>query len=624
MLGAPSYVTLPTGDQLRITAEYRYLGVIQTPRDTGRRDTEISAQRAQAAWAHARSMLASGSVPWALKQAWVAGRVLPAAYATIATNIAISARATAPLRGFFERAMRQLAGSWCYGHVLTTPLLSSLGGLSAPDHAALIARVRLVVQIATRSPPPVRDLFEAAWSRATPWTELLRDACCQVAEWLPPHLSMPCFTLRHIQERSTMLLKACRFLSRWGTPHRAFCDLWSDLDGPRTSKIIGDPGEFRCGLCRAVLPSRQALAAHVHRKHSVVSCVTRYTLGTACLWCHTQFFSTDRLKYHLRTARRCMHGLRVTVGAVYEYGSVSKRQGQRGHRGLPPTRLIGPTNATPAERHAAAAGRVCTEDELTGELVAAVGVRTPWEWPNPLLPDRVGDDAPVPEGCDNARGDQPPAQVLQPLPQSPGEALVPSHDVGNAWRWWTIGEASQFSKTDLRCPSPLWKGFRTGVHVWQIPSAWHKHWAMWRLASRQRPWAFASRKGLASLRAAYVAEPCGDGPSTTLTDLLAATVTLRQVCAAVERSGVLWMLGFPSSVGLFTLRELMPSASFHFQTISSFKVFAAARPTLPKDVWLERLQALLSTRPQFLSPRPLLLRSSLVYHSRSLNAGALL
>ena len=180
-----------------MAAEYRYLGVVQTPRDTGRRDTELCAHRAQAAWAHARSMLASGSVPWALKQAWVAGRVLPAAYATIATNIATSARATAPLSGFFERAVRQLAGSWCYGHVLTTPLLFALGGLSAPEHATLIARVRLTVQIAARAPTPVQDLFDAAWSRGTPWTELLRDACSQVAGALP--IRMPSYVAHYIR-----------------------------------------------------------------------------------------------------------------------------------------------------------------------------------------------------------------------------------------------------------------------------------------------------------------------------------------------------------------------------------------------------------------------------------------
>ena len=56
LLSDPSCIDLPTGDSLRVAAEYRYLGVVQSPRDTGRRDTELCAHRAQAAWAHARGI----------------------------------------------------------------------------------------------------------------------------------------------------------------------------------------------------------------------------------------------------------------------------------------------------------------------------------------------------------------------------------------------------------------------------------------------------------------------------------------------------------------------------------------------------------------------------------------
>ena len=41
MLGQGSCLVLPTGDSLRLTPEYRYLGVAQTPKDTGRRDTDL-------------------------------------------------------------------------------------------------------------------------------------------------------------------------------------------------------------------------------------------------------------------------------------------------------------------------------------------------------------------------------------------------------------------------------------------------------------------------------------------------------------------------------------------------------------------------------------------------------
>ena len=61
MLGHDPCLPLPTGDVLRLTPEYRYLGVVLTPKDTGRRDAELCSQRAQTAWAHARGLIASPS-----------------------------------------------------------------------------------------------------------------------------------------------------------------------------------------------------------------------------------------------------------------------------------------------------------------------------------------------------------------------------------------------------------------------------------------------------------------------------------------------------------------------------------------------------------------------------------
>ena len=147
LLSGTSTLALPDTRTLRISSEYRYLGVIQQPRDTGRRDQELALQRAQSAWAHARSLLGSASLPWALRQSWIAGRVLPAAYATLATSTAVSGRATAPLEGFFERATRALTAAWQYGHVLSKPCLYLLAGLPSPSVATTVARARLVTQL---------------------------------------------------------------------------------------------------------------------------------------------------------------------------------------------------------------------------------------------------------------------------------------------------------------------------------------------------------------------------------------------------------------------------------------------------------------------------------------------
>ncbi|CAE7875810.1 set10 [Symbiodinium microadriaticum] len=138
LLTGDSAISLAPGITLRLTPEYRYLGVVQTPRDTGRRDIELCANRACGAWAHGRNLLASPSLPWALKLAWMSGRVLPAAYATLATSIAVSARAWSPLTGFYERAARTIVGSWQFGHILTGPLLGAVLGLTTPESPSML------------------------------------------------------------------------------------------------------------------------------------------------------------------------------------------------------------------------------------------------------------------------------------------------------------------------------------------------------------------------------------------------------------------------------------------------------------------------------------------------------
>ena len=177
-------------------------------------------------------------MPWALKQAWFAGRVLPAAYATLATNIAVSARATAPLTGFFEKAARHLLQSWHFGHFVTKPALFTLLGLSAPEHAVLIARARLVLQLLTKAPPAVWELFDAAWNRDTPWCQLLVDACRQVLPAIrtPTGMRVPHCTLAALSRNKGALVKALRFLSRWGTAQAACCALWHDVVVVREKK----------------------------------------------------------------------------------------------------------------------------------------------------------------------------------------------------------------------------------------------------------------------------------------------------------------------------------------------------------------------------------------------------
>ncbi|CAE7315934.1 unnamed protein product, partial [Symbiodinium sp. CCMP2456] len=229
LLTGNSALPLPDGREIRISPEYRHLGVIQQPRDNGRRDQELCRQRAQAAWAQARSLYASTAVPWELKQAWLAARILPAAYATLATNTALSRRATAPLEGFFERATRVLAQSWQYGHYLTKPSLLLLAALPSPEHASVVAKVRLVTLLCKQAPAAVWDIHEACWNRATPWSEHLVDSCRRVLPAIPQLTTEQHVTLYLLQRNTQAFVKACKHLSRFGSPYAAYWDLWSDV-----------------------------------------------------------------------------------------------------------------------------------------------------------------------------------------------------------------------------------------------------------------------------------------------------------------------------------------------------------------------------------------------------------
>ena len=498
MLGLDPCLHLCTGDKLRLTPEYRYLGVVQTPKDTGRRDTELCARRAQTAWAHARSLIASPTLPWALKQAWFAGRVLPAAYATLATNIAI-----------FESAARTLLQSWRYGHFVTRPTMLVLLGLCAPEHACVVARARLVLLLLDKAPPAVWDLVEAAWNRDTPWCQLLVDSCRQFlpAVRFPSGERVPHCTLQALRQVRQPLSKAIKFISRWGTVQAACCALWRDISTPRERRIIGAVQAIRCHICQEVFPSRHAVAAHIHRKHSVVSCYTKLTNGTVCLWCHTEMHSTDRLKYHLRTTPACLHGLRVSVGEVYAYGTGTKRTGQRQHRGLPALRLPGPINATPAQRKAAAEGRPCTPEELVEELRSRLGVSSANEWPT----------GPAREADVQAPG------VLTPLSQggerlndgavSPaltGEAVRPPHSSPAPLRWYRLVTASQADSADEQghfCLSPLWAQLVGTPGIWCLPVEWHRLWPLWHAMQADAPWDASHKRAFGILRGALTDKP---------------------------------------------------------------------------------------------------------------------
>ena len=336
-----------------------------------------------------------------------------------------------------------------------------------------------------QAPPPVWEIFEAGWNRATALCGLLTDACRSLLPAIPSLRDHSVVTLPLLQRHHREFLTACQHISRYGTAYRAFWDLWQDVVLPRSKKILGTPGSFSCPLCQQALPSIHALAAHTHRKHSVVNSLTLFTAGTVCLWCHVEHHSTDRLKYHLKRTPSCVHGLRVTVGRSYTYGSGTKRRGAQAHRGMPPIRLPGPRNATPAQRAAALHGRQATPAELSAELRTAAGVDDVYSWPDlTITPERSVELSP------------PSHNLFSPSPP-PGAALdVPSD---STLRYWRIADA--FEEGSRSLPSPLWSGLARQTICWGLPRAWHRWWRLWLAADiADNPWDSSQRAATKPLR----------------------------------------------------------------------------------------------------------------------------
>ena len=475
-----------------------------------------------------------------------------------------------------------------------------------------------MIQLCKQAPPPVWDIFEACWNRATPWIELLGDAIKQVWPALrEPTASLP-LTLRAVRQHTTVLAKVSKHLSRYGSAYAAFWELWQDLHTPRVRQVLGPAETHQCPLCQVVMPSKHALAAHCHRKHTVVNHLTKYTNGTVCLWCHCEHFTTDRLKYHLRTQRACMRGLRVLVGESYIYGTGTKRTGARPHRGLPAQRLPGPLNATPVQRAAALEGRDPTEAELRQELQSTVGVADEYHWP-PL--ERVGSIASTYPLC-TARADAGlPNACLPPCALSPRAGGV-SVSRGVVWR--RFADWTHASVRSL--PTPLWSGLATETLCLGLPQQWHRFWQLWHAAAdASAPWAWHHRPAQRLLRVCQDLAQSGT-PSRCATpsteDLLAATVTFRYACQLVLRQGLFWIPGVPSAIGLKLIRGLLPEAAFHILPTAAGRIFVAAHSGFPAQRW----SRVLCSAFESVSAAPHLLggfmQPSFVYHLRSPDGAA--
>ena len=506
-------IVVADGRAIRVVAEYKYLGVPQRASDNGRRDIEAAAGRGKGVWSQAASLIHSPALPWPLKLAWFQGRTLPAAFSSLSTTLATSARALGPLHGFYEQCLRQLASTWDDGHHASSETLKVC--IHAPDVETAIctARVRLLCRILQQRSDFAYDILVAAWDRNCRWANLLGQAVRQVwpATALSPlRTGEP--TLAAVARHSKQLLAACQRVSRHGTMQQALCRTWV-LFGQGTQRlVIGQAAPQECPDCGVTLPSKHALAAHLHRMHGRVALCTQYTSGPVCLWCLCDFHNTARLRYHLLHSPICEHGLRCVVGPAYEYGTGSRRRGRTGHLRAPVQCVCGPLNASPAQRQAALEGRICTEAELAEELERLApgppfssAARSLPVVPRPDRSDHQDHSTDLPTFSLLSQ-----SAVTSHTQLTPGNVACPRHLApprDDTYALW--GSFADFAQPDdWAVPSVFWQ-YPQPRRIWHVPPEWttsldlcveiakNAPWSpgMWRLTSPLRREAAAGSDG---------------------------------------------------------------------------------------------------------------------------------
>ncbi|CAE7292745.1 unnamed protein product [Symbiodinium sp. CCMP2592] len=471
LLSPEPKLDLPDGRSIRVVPEYKYLGVAQRCRDTGRRDIEAAAARGNAIWTQAAGL----------------GGLFPQLIPRLPRLLLAQSVPGALFMGFWISA----SDSW-----LGLGMLVTMSPQPNCEHARAF------------------ELFQASWDRGGEWASLLAEAARRVwpASGLPELQTGEPTLLGMIRRHLKKLLSACRKISRSGTMLLALQRAWKSHESPTPKRVIGLASPRTCSECGATLASAHALAAHMHRLHGRVALCTQYTLGTVCLWCLTEFHNAARLRYHLLHTPECEHGLRCCVGPVYEYGSGTKRRGKQGHARAPVFRICGPMNATAAQRLAAAEERCCTEAELSAELSLlapgpgfADGARS-----SPVVPFRRNSVSALGVSPPESVEAGPPPSLLVPPTASaampePFPRPVPA-PVGS------LGDSLGRDARDVTS-SPLPQACVPPA-IWCLPVSWAACWRVF-LVDTQHPWSSEVWRLSAFLRKEERPTPCPDrsGPA---------------------------------------------------------------------------------------------------------------
>ena len=522
---------------IRIAPEYKYLGVPQLPRDNGRRDIEQAIGRGRGAEVAAGPLLTRSRLPWRIREGWIAGRILPATYACLATSLAPGRNSLKPMESFLHRIRRKVWQTWQEGHHACQKALEVLVPVTSPTEALLVARCRLVVQLCVSAPERVWDMFEAALMRDVPWARDLLYATRQVwrSTYIPGELITGGFR-QAVRTNSRALLKACKRVSQHGTLLRALKAHWATNkeslahSQPLVEARARPPPAWKCHVCPETRPTKHALSVHLHRTHGVVSESMSFIVDTVCRWCLRDFHSTTRLRYHIEHTPRCRCGLRHVVGPIYVAGTATKRVGAAGHLRVPPLQTAGPLLPTPLQRQAADEDRYATEAELQAELQRWVELEA-----------AAGDTVPQ----------VPALAVAEHFSQSapcPAVARAPVEATAAGWKEW------RSITDDMAAPSPLWSGLQ-GHRLWRLSFSLAPFLPLWAMCAHMEWWSRPFVEAARPLRMEAQGTPptsseghirqgaSRDSCTEFRQRLLRATNTIFLLVASLRDTGALWWCG---------------------------------------------------------------------------------
>ena len=209
---------------------------------------------------------------------------------------------------WYRSSFRPITGLSVRG--LTDDEVLAVLGVLGPDEILHIERFRLVMTVA--------HLGDAAlWSTLTAnagWAQVAVNAAACVSPGCPSTFEL---LLPWVKERPRQCRLAIRAFRRSRLARRAECrqsalaharwlhSLHKEGGTSFQLRLGHEQKRFTCALCGAGCGSRAALAAHCSKAHGLRAEATQVN-GTACMCCATEFWTTPRLRLHLRRQEPCL------------------------------------------------------------------------------------------------------------------------------------------------------------------------------------------------------------------------------------------------------------------------------------------------------------------------------